>query len=117
MPKLPSYEIPKWIKLTGALLPILATMFAVGSWINAKWMDDVFISEAEAAEAHTAIIKQIENLGVERKRSDIKLQLEIINVEINWLATLENRTPYHEERLTLLRTQQRILMEEYQRLQ
>lgn len=117
MPKMPSYEVPRWLKLTGAILPILGTLFAVGSWVNAKWMDDVFISEAEAAEAHTAIIKQIENLGVERKMNDIKLQLEIINVEINWLAALENRTPYHEERLALLRTQQRILMEQFQQLQ
>lgn len=111
------FELPAWLKITAALLPILGTVYAVGSWVNVKVMDDVFISEAEAGEVHEAILQKIEDSGKDRKMGDIKNQLEVINVEINWIAALRERTTYHEERLLVLRTQQRILLEQYAAMQ
>lgn len=110
-------QVPNWLTFTGSLLGVLVTLYGVGVWLNVKIMDDFFLSEAEAGEVQSALVKQIEESGRERKLNDIRLQLEVINVEINWLASLENKTVHHDERLNVLRTQQRILLEQYAQMQ
>ena len=103
------HELPRWLKYAGALLPILATLFAVGSWVNEKWMSDTFITRVEAGEQHKTIV-------LAETKKDVEVRLQLVALEINWLASQQSLHPALQERLTFLRTQQRVLMEQHAQL-
>lgn len=117
-----TYTIPKWMKLTGAAIPIIAFV-----WIVIVGVDNRFMNEAEATETHEQIVQQIQSTSEaiitriedgEQKSAvkDIEIRLEVINVELSWLSNIEeeDRSVYQVRRMDMLQTQLRILMERYE---